>query len=169
MTASASGRLASAGAEFWATAAWVSERTAKRASGRSLNRKLRDLQWRKDDAAWMTSVKSRNKETARNLTVAKTGRIVVVNHADRLHERITDSRPDKLESAFEQVFAECVGELRAGCNRLSGFALQRLPVYKAPDVFIEAAKLLLHFQKRSGIGHCGIDLESIADDAVVVQ
>ena len=93
---------------------------------------------------------------------------MVVNHPDRLHERITDRRPDKLESAFEQVFAERVGDLRARGNRLAGLSFQWLAVYKPPHVFIEAAKLLLHFEKRSGVSHGGIDLESIANDAFVV-
>ena len=39
------------------------------------------------------------------LIVAKAGHDMIVDHADRLHHRITDRRANKLESPFEQVFA----------------------------------------------------------------
>ncbi len=41
-----------------------------------------------------------------NLPVTETGHEVVVDHAGRLHVRIYDSRPYKLESAQLQFFAD---------------------------------------------------------------
>src|SRR3954469_14436045 len=52
--------------------------------------------------------------------------LVVVDDADRLHERVADGRPDEAEAAPEQVLA------------------QRLCVLEAPEVGVEAAELLLH-------------------------
>src|SRR5215217_8055734 len=103
MTASASGRLASAAAEFCATAALVSERTAKRASGRSLNRKIEGPPVAKDKGQFLTNKCCLSTDCADvswnlcnlwmkilNLTIPETIRIVIVNHPDSLHERITD-------------------------------------------------------------------------------
>ena len=59
------------------------------------------------------------------LAVAKAGRDVVVDHADRLHERVADRRPDEAEAAPLQVLAQRLrlrglgGQLGELANRLT--------------------------------------------------
>src|SRR3954468_23544712 len=43
-----------------------------------------------------------------DLAVAETVDLVIVDHADGLHHRVTDGGSDKLEPTLEQVFAEQV-------------------------------------------------------------
>jgi len=103
------------------------------------------------------------------LAVTKATRLVIVDHADSLHKGIADGRADKFEAALQQIFAERVGDFRASSKGSVGSAFQRLAVYEAPDVFIKAAEFALHCEKSDGVADRGVDLELIADDAVVRQ
>src|ERR1043165_468121 len=104
-----------------------------------------------------------------DLTVAIALRIVIVDQADSLHERITDCRTDEFKAAFEQVFTERVRDLGARGEWLVRLSFQWLAVDEPPDVGVEAAELALHFEKGDGVGDGGVDLETIADDTVVIQ
>src|SRR5262245_31103171 len=52
--------------------------------------------------------------------------LVVVDDADRLHERVADGRTDEPEAALQEVLAH------------------RARILEAPDVGVEAAEFLLH-------------------------
>ena len=41
---------------------------------------------------------------------------MIVDHADCLHEGVTDGRPDKFESSFNQIFAQGIGLSSTGGN-----------------------------------------------------
>jgi len=94
---------------------------------------------------------------------------VIVDHADRLHERVADGRSDEGESASLQVLAHRVGLGGAGRNvlRPGGVVDDGAAADKLPDVGVEAAEFLLHGQKRACILHRRLDLEPVADDAGV--
>src|SRR5689334_19294838 len=75
---------------------------------------------------------------------------VIVDEPHRLHERVTDRRPDEFESAVQQVAAEGV---RLRCSRRDLPARlpaihPRLAADKSPDVVVETPKLPLNSQKR---------------------
>ena len=96
---------------------------------------------------------------------------MVVHHTDGLHVGIDDGRTDEGESSILQVRAE---SLRFRRHRRylvhvfpfieNGFSSNELP-----DVGIETAKLLLHFQKSLRIVDGGTDLELVADDRRILQ
>jgi hypothetical protein len=86
-----------------------------------------------------------------HLMVTETGLIVVVNHADCLQERITNSGPDKVESPALQIKTESVGKLRTNRNRGPALTPNWLPPDKFPKIFIKAAKLFLHSQESTGV------------------
>src|SRR5690606_19538940 len=72
---------------------------------------------------------------------------MVVDHAHRLHEGITDRAADKLKTASLEILAQ-----RIGCCRRCGNFAQRLPVVllgaplnKPPQVVIKAAQFVLNF------------------------
>src|SRR5439155_21771685 len=101
-----------------------------------------------------------------DLVVAKAINSVVVDHADGLHHCVTNCRTHKLESALEQVFAHGVGVGRARGNffeRTPGILFRRA-ADELPDVSVEAAKFLLHCQKRFRVLNRRGDLEPVADN-----
>src|SRR3954469_5999534 len=77
--------------------------------------------------------------------------LVVVDDADRLHERVADGRPDEAEAALQEVLAH------------------RLCVLEAPDIGVETAEFLLHGEKRFCVAHGALDLQSVANDALVTH
>lgn len=64
-----------------------------------------------------------------NLVSSETVQLVVINHADRLHERITDRRPNKSKPSPEQILAHCLS-FQVGSRQI----LQGLDL--VPDRFI---------------------------------
>src|ERR1041384_7719542 len=56
-----------------------------------------------------------------------------------------------------------------GKQWLTRLSFQWFVIHKAPDVIIETAKLTLNCQEGFRIADCGIDLEAIANDSVVLQ
>ena len=96
------------------------------------------------------------------LFVSETLYLLIIYHPYRLHKCIADGRPDKLETTFNQVFAHCIGLLSVGWNIFNcfDFVIDRLTVYKLPDIDIEGTKFFLNFQKR----FCILDRRAIATD-----
>src|SRR4051812_26068933 len=101
--------------------------------------------------------------------VTEAVQIVIVDHADGLHERVTDRRADELETALREILTQRIGDRRARGDRLSALSPQRLAVDKAPHVVVETSELALHFAESLRVGDRGIDLQSIANDAGVVH
>src|SRR5437762_14239345 len=97
--------------------------------------------------------------------IAKTSELVIINHSDRLHERITDRRPDKLETASRKIAAQQIRLRRESRYARAAFTFDRLSTDESPHISVETAKLFLNFQKGSGVLNCGVDLQTIGNDA----
>src|SRR5207302_1686997 len=89
-----------------------------------------------------------------NLIISKTTQLVIVGHADGLHERITDRRTDKFAATANQVPAKCIRFRGMGLRDLAAFAFDRSSIYESPDIFIETAKLFLDLKKSPGVPDC---------------
>src|SRR5262245_22223626 len=85
--------------------------------------------------------------STKSISVPEAARVVVVDDADRLHERVDDRRPDESEAAALQLLAERVGELRARWQRAAaGAALDGLAAGEVPEEPVEAAELALDIE-----------------------
>jgi len=104
-----------------------------------------------------------------NFLIAEAGVIVVIDHSNRLHERITDSRADKLESAFSEVLAQRLGKRRLSGHGGPALPIDRLAFNKTPEVFIEAAKLFLNGDKGLRIFDRRRDLQTVTNDSGIEQ
>lgn len=90
---------------------------------------------------------------------------VIVDHSDRLHKRVNDSRADELEPAPFQFTADFVGKRSFRGNFGERFVKMRFgfAVYKTPDKLVKTAELLLYFDKRFGVCHGGVYFQTVAD------
>lgn len=89
---------------------------------------------------------------------------VVVDHADGLHEGITNGGPHKIESPLFEIFAQSIGERRPGRNVRHGFSrvLNRDAIDKSPEIGIERAEDLRDGQGATGIADGRFNLEAVA-------
>src|SRR6266496_1825485 len=96
---------------------------------------------------------------------------MIVHHADRLHEGVTDRRSDKVKAAPLEILAHNVGLHRSRWNLLEGLGRiqSRLPFHKLPDVRVETAEFFLYAKKGKCIGNGGGNLELVPDDAGITQ
>src|SRR6266496_5050105 len=80
-----------------------------------------------------------------NFASPKTIDGMIVDHPGGLHVRVADRRADKLKPALFQVFAERIrfSASRRVIFQSSEFMHDRLSADEAPNVCVEAAKLLL--------------------------
>src|SRR6266853_4364839 len=109
------------------------------------------------------------RNSSRHLIVTKASRLVIVHHADGLHERIADGRTNELETAAEEITAERIRFRRVRLCRRTAFALDGSLLHESPDLFIETPKLFLDLKENFGIQHRGIDLQTIPDNAGVAE
>src|SRR5262249_13329030 len=81
--------------------------------------------------------------------VAEASDKVVVDHADGLHEGVTDCGADEREAAAAQILAHGVGLVCPGGNPLQFLpgVLLRVLANEAPDVLVEGAERFLHGQE----------------------
>jgi hypothetical protein len=96
---------------------------------------------------------------------------VIVDHADRLHERVTDDRADEPEAAPAQVTAQGSRDIRLGgdvTERRPGVLDRRSPD-ESPDIPVEGAVLPLDRATGAGVGDGGLDLAAVSHDAVIGQ
>src|ERR1043166_3594406 len=82
--------------------------------------------------------------------ITKTCRRMVIDHAHRLHERITNRRTHKTETAFFQILAHRIG-LGSFCRNV--FRCNPLVAFwfsadKLPNIFIEAPEFLPRSEER---------------------
>jgi hypothetical protein len=96
---------------------------------------------------------------------------VIVDHADCLHEGVTDGGADKSETALLQVPAHGVGFGGPG-----GKLFQRPPgvplgfaAHELPNVPIEASEFLLNGKKGPGVLGRGLDFEPVANNARIAE
>ena len=96
---------------------------------------------------------------------------MVVDHAGRLHQRVTDGRADEFESASNQIVAHRVG---FGCARRqlshsSPTILFRFTADKTPEVSVEAVKLFPDREKRFRILDRRRNLQPVPHDSGVAE
>lgn len=96
---------------------------------------------------------------------------MIVYQAHRLHERITDSRSNKLESSTKQIAADGV-RLRSTCGNLLKFTppvYARRPANKGPNVGVEASEFPLNCAEGLRVPHRADDLQTIANNAGITK
>ena len=73
---------------------------------------------------------------------------MIIYHPYCLHKCIADGGSDKLETAFNQVFAHCIGLPSVGWNIFNcfDFVIDRPATYKLPNIHIEGAEFFEFFK-----------------------
>src|SRR3972149_4033647 len=96
---------------------------------------------------------------------------MVVHQADRLHECVTDGRPDELEAAPHEVLRQGLRDPRPRRHLPDGMpaVADRMPADEAPQVRVEGSELLLHGEERPGALHRALDLGAVANDPLVAE
>src|SRR5579884_2120247 len=96
---------------------------------------------------------------------------MIVDHADGLHERITDGRSHERKAAPAQVFAQRIrnGRARGDVARRSPARNDRASVDETPNVPIEAAELFAHRKQGARVGYRGEHLRAIAYDSGIAK
>ncbi len=96
---------------------------------------------------------------------------MVVDHAGRLHQRVTDGRADEFESALNQIPAHRVGFAcaRRHLRHFPPTILLWLAADKTPEVSVEAAKLFPDREKRFRILDRRRNFQPVAHDAGVAE
>src|SRR5215470_13955502 len=96
---------------------------------------------------------------------------VIVDDTNRLHKCVTDGRSDKIEAAFLEIFTHGIRLRRSRRDLPQEFPCvdARASVDKFPDITIEAADLLLDFEKGSCVLHGGSNFQAIANDSRISQ
>src|SRR5690348_7437908 len=113
----------------------------------------------------------RNDRVSEQLFMPKTPHEMIVDHAGRLHERITDRRAHESKTTFDQVFAHRVG-LRSARGHILWTPAARLQwnaARETPYVAIEAAEFLLCGKKRLRVANGRANLQPVANDAWVLE
>ena len=103
--------------------------------------------------------------------MTETVRRMIVHHADRLHESITDRTADKLEPPFFQVLAHRVALRGLVGNILDGFPII-LPWSvpgKRPNIRSESTEFFFHLQESLGVAANRKHLQPIPDDSRIVE
>jgi hypothetical protein len=108
---------------------------------------------------------------ATELRVSRTGDEMIIDHSCRLHERITDRRPDEFESASQQVAAHGVGfgAVRGYVSQSSPTILDWFAVDKPPKISIETSEFFSHLEKSLRVLDCSRDFQSVPHDAIVAE
>src|SRR6185503_11777 len=126
------------------------------------------------NSPWPTSSDARvpfSRSTLRTLgrqilRMPKTFEDMVVHHAHRLHERVTNRGSDKSKTSLLQITAHGLrfGGFRRHLSQVRPSIHQRSMVYKLPQVIAEAAKLLLNSQERLSVRNRRFNFQPIAND-----
>ena len=95
---------------------------------------------------------------------------MVIHHAGGLHVCINNGAAYKTKTAFFKILAQSIGDFRCCWHRLlrAPLVLDRLAVYKPPDIITEAAMLGLNLKKCACITNGLFHFESIADNGRVL-
>src|SRR5271166_5778674 len=107
----------------------------------------------------------------RDLRASKTGWCVIIHQPYCLHECVTDGGAYEFEPAALKIFAHCIGFGRPGWQllRISPLVFLRFASHELPDVGVETPELFLDSQESLGILNRRRDLQTIADDAGIVE
>ena len=100
----------------------------------------------------------------------KTADNMIVDQSGRLHVRVNDRAADKLEAALFEVFTQRV-RLGRCCRHVTVFSetvLYRFAANEIPDVFAEAAELLLYRNERLRVADRRSNLQPVPDDAGIL-
>src|SRR5205814_4693359 len=103
--------------------------------------------------------------------VSRTCHQVIVDHADRLHQRVADRGADEFESASQQIAAHRVGFGRA-CGQLRHGApaiLDWLAADKTPEVRVKTPELFTHGKRHPRVLNGSSNLQSVSHDPGVAK
>ena len=111
-------------------------------------------------------VEEQENTSLRDLAIAEAVDRVIVHHADRLHERVADRRPYKLESPAQEVSTQGLGLRcpRGDLPERSPAIHARCPADKTPHIRIETPELALDGKKGVRVAYRTADLERVAND-----
>lgn len=100
------------------------------------------------------------------LRVPETAGLMIVDHADSLHERVANRWPDKREPPLLQVPAHGLRLWRSRGNvaHRPDPVIDRLAAGKLPDVGIEGSEFFLNVKKFPGIPDSGGNFQPVSDD-----
>lgn len=113
-----------------------------------------------DDESWLAQ-----------LTVSKAIGRMIIDHANGLHEGITNRRADEHEAPAFQLSTDGIRNRRVAGNVAWRFPAigDRSAVNECPDILIKAADLLLDQKKSLRIGNGRLNLKSVPNDPGVAQ
>lgn len=96
---------------------------------------------------------------------------VIVDHAGRLHQSVTDCRTDKLEATAKKIAAHRIGFCAARQHLCWAppSILNRFAADEAPKVGVETAELFLYRKERFRILNRSRNLEAIADNPGIAE
>lgn len=98
---------------------------------------------------------------------------MIVYHAYRLHEGITDDCAYKIKSTFLKVYTHSIGFGRMGGDFTESgwgsFGEQCFAVGEFPDIFVKRTELFLHFDKMPCVIDSRLDLTAIADNTGIAK
>ena len=91
---------------------------------------------------------------------------MIIDHADGLHECVTNGRADESETARFQILAQRIRLRRARRNLARGRPLisLRTSAHELPHVTVKRPELALHLKKRRGIRNGRCNLQTVAHD-----
>ena len=105
------------------------------------------------------------------LTVSKAIGRMIVDHANGLHEGITNRRADEFEAPAFQVSTHGIGD-----RRMRGHVSGRFPAIadrpsfdESPDILVKAAGFLLNEKKGLRVCNGRLNFKPVPDDPGVVQ
>lgn len=98
--------------------------------------------------------------------ISETTYDVIVDHANCLHEPVTNCCPNELEPSFLQIFAHGFRLRSAGRNirHLLPRVLNRPSLNELPDVMVKASKLFLYPQEGSSVSDGRVDFQLVSYD-----
>src|SRR5579884_571317 len=107
--------------------------------------------------------------SAAQFPVSQASHEVIIDHADGLHQCVTNRRADKFESASQQVAAHRV---RFGCARrhiahAPPAILDRLAANETPEISVETSEFFLHREERLRVFDGGCDLQPVPHDSLI--
>jgi hypothetical protein len=96
---------------------------------------------------------------------------MVVDHPDRLHERVANGRPHEPEPAPLEISGHPTRQigLRRELGERAPPADDRATVDERPEIRVEASEFLLRLENTCGVCDGRLDLEPVADDPRILE
>ena len=114
---------------------------------------------------------SRSANFFSSLSASETVPRMVVYHSNGLHEGIADGAADEAEASTPKILAQCIRFGREGRDFLEGVpaVYPWLSPDERPDIAVKRSKFLLNTEKGFRVTDCRFNLQSVSNDAGIVQ